>query len=269
MKIRRKLRPTWFAPGVELYLGDCMEVLPRLPKGSVDAIVTSPPYAMQRAKQYGGVPEEEYPAWTVGWCNAARSALTERGSIFINIRENIRNGQISDYVHRTRLALREASWVECEELIWVKRDGAPVGSGHRPRRSWERILWFAKTGDCLCMPKQGGNPAGSIREPTGRGLQLWRKIRHKEEKVGAVRVRDYVVTAGGRSARGDWLHPAVYPVEVPRYLIRLVTEPGHTVCDPFTGSGTTGVAAVRKGRRFVGIEIKREYLDISVRRLAR
>ena len=101
----------------ELFEGDCIEVIKGLPQESVDAVVTSPPYAMRRAKLYGGIPESEYPAWTVTWMEQVRRVLKPQGSVLINIREHIRNGEMSDYVHRTRLALREAGWIECDELI--------------------------------------------------------------------------------------------------------------------------------------------------------
>src|SRR5690606_26585109 len=103
-----------------------------LPDASVDALITSPPYAMQRKDTYGGVPEADYPAWTVAWMAEARRVLKPDGSAVINIRPHVRNGQISDYVLRTRLALREDGWAEVEELIWNKISGAPLGAVNRP-----------------------------------------------------------------------------------------------------------------------------------------
>lgn len=110
-----------------LYTGDCIDVLKTLPDSSVDSVVTSPPYAMQRATTYGGIPEKDYPEWTVEWMTEVWRVLKDDGSVIINIRPHIRNGQISDYVLRTRLALREAGWCELEELIWNKKGGAPFG----------------------------------------------------------------------------------------------------------------------------------------------
>jgi site-specific DNA-methyltransferase (adenine-specific) len=110
----------------EVIHGDCLNVMPTLAVDSVDAVVTSPPYAMQRKKQYGGIPEADYPAWTVAWLAALRPALKERGSVLLNIREHVKDGQISDYVHHTRLAARAAGWIECDEIIWNKRGSPPV-----------------------------------------------------------------------------------------------------------------------------------------------
>ena len=63
--------------------------------------------------------------------------MTPDGSVFLVIRPHVRDGVLSDYVLRTRLALREAGWHECEELIWLKPDAPPLGSKLRPRRAWE------------------------------------------------------------------------------------------------------------------------------------
>lgn len=75
---------------------------------------------MQRAYQYGGVKEKDYPQWTVDWMRLLKPKLKADASVCINIRPNIKNGEISDYVLKTRLALRADGWKECEELIWIK-----------------------------------------------------------------------------------------------------------------------------------------------------
>lgn len=116
----------------ELHQGDCIKVMRSMPAESVDSIVTSPPYAEQRKSTYGGIPEADYPAWTVAWMTEAWRVLKPNGSVLINIRPHVRNGQISDYVLRTRLALRESGWAEIEELIWDKKGGAPMGHTGRP-----------------------------------------------------------------------------------------------------------------------------------------
>src|SRR4051812_17092187 len=103
----------------------CFDALAKIPNNSINAVITSPPYAEQRKKQYGGVSEADYPTWTVEWMSAIWDRLTDDGNVAIVIRPHLKNGQISDYVLRTRLALREAGWRECEELIWIKPGSPP------------------------------------------------------------------------------------------------------------------------------------------------
>ena len=100
---------------------------------------------MKRKRQYGGVPEKEYPAWMCRVMAALRPKLAADGSVLVVIRSHIRDGVVSDYVLRTRLALREDGWCECEELIWLKPNAPPLGSDYRPRRTWEHILWFSRS----------------------------------------------------------------------------------------------------------------------------
>ena len=127
-----------------IHHGDCIDVMRTLAAESVDAVITSPPYAMQRKATYGGIPEVDYPEWTVAWMREVRRVLRPDGNVVINIRPHVKNGQISDYTLRTRLALRDDGWNEVEELIWHKKGGAPLGAVKRPRRSWESLHWFAK-----------------------------------------------------------------------------------------------------------------------------
>ena len=129
----------------QILCGDALSLIPRLANRSVNLCLTSPPYAMQRKRQYGGVAEKDYAAWMTKVMEALRPKLTNDGSVLIVIRSHVRDGVISDYVLRTRLALREDGWYECEEMIWLKPDAPPLGSDYRPRRTWEHILWFAKS----------------------------------------------------------------------------------------------------------------------------
>ena len=124
--------------GLTVYNADVLDALPALEPGSVDAVVTSPPYAMQRASTYGGVPEKDYPDWTVEWMNALKPALTERGSVMLNISPHVKGGLLADYVLRMRLALRADGWYEHDELVWVKPNAFPTGDTKRPARSWTR-----------------------------------------------------------------------------------------------------------------------------------
>lgn len=252
--------------------GDCIEVMASLPSASVDAVITSPPYAMQRAATYGGVPEAEYPAWTVAWMEQACRLLKPNGSAVINIRPHVRGGGISDYTLRTRLALRDAGWNEVDELIWDK-GGAPFGHPVRPRRSWESLHWFAKHGRPYCNAKAGGvapvrpGTDGVGRPRPGPHVNGWDPTR-----LGAVevaRVPDLIRLSTRNNENDDGLntHPAVYPPALAGWVGKLVCPPGGTVLDPFSGSGSTGVACLRNEWNYIGIEIDPGYAAMSRKRL--
>lgn len=261
---------------IDLHHGDCIEVMRSLPAESVDAIVTSPPYAEQRKSTYGGIPEKDYPAWTVAWMAEAWRALKPSGSVLINIRPHIKNGQISDYTLRTRLALREAGWNECEELIWHKPgSGGPFGSNMRPSRAWESVHWFAKHGNpwvdtkaageekITIIPKNYGK-ASEAGEYGGDPHMTFaeRKTRRK------VRVEDAVTVLTEKGGKNPGIaHPAMFPVNLPEWLGKLVCPPGGTILDPFSGSASTGIAAIRNGWNYIGIDAVEEYVDMSRLRL--
>lgn len=251
-----------------IHHGDCIEVMRTLPAESVDAIVTSPPYAMQREATYGGVSEADYPAWTVAWMTEAQRLLKPDGSALINIRPHIKNGQISDYTLRTRLALRGAGWIEVDELIWHKTNGMPTGSPRKPRRSWESIHWFAKHGQPYSDAKANGKPS---TRPTGMHYGQSAREGWAHDAKGAnstphvARAADVISIAKGTATTG---HPAPFPVALAEWCGALTCPPGGTILDPFSGSGTTGVAAIRNGWDYIGIDAVEEYVGRSRLRLA-
>ncbi len=257
---------TYSENGVTIHVGDALTVLRTLPSESVNCCVTSPPYAMQRAGFYAGVEEGDYPAWTVAWLEASRHALKPDASVFIVIREHIRAGQMSDYVHLTRLAVRAAGWLELDELIWIKPCSPPVGNINRPRRSWERILWFSRTPKPYCQAKKVGNKVKVCL--SGEIFNTWLVGKAGVGKwEGVPRYRDYIEIGTSRCCKTG--HPAAFPEGLASWLIELGCPPGGVVLDPFFGSGTTGQAARSLGRQAVGIELNPDYIELCSERLSR
>lgn len=253
----------------KIYNEDCLEGMKRIPDKSISCVITSPPYAEQRKFQYGGIPEEYYPQWTVNWCELLKNKLKDDGSVFINIRPHIINGEISDYVLKTRLALRDNGWIECEELIWIKPNSPPLGSINRPRRAWESILWFSKTNKIKCYPKSNGCPSNRLGFEANKFEQGGKSHIHagqNKAKIGVARSRDYIEVGTGKVEKG-LKHPAMYPCEIPEYLIKLTTDENDNVLDPFIGSGTTAIACLNTNRNYIGFEIDKGYFDIAEKRV--
>ena len=250
--------------------GDALTLIPTLPDRSVNLCLTSPPYAMQRKRQYGGVAEQEYTAWLCRVMAALRPKLTAEGSVLLVIRSHVRDGVVSDYVLRTRLALCEDGWKEFQECVWVKRGAPFLGSHDRLRASFEPILCFSKSKVPYINLTANGNYsdrigfAGAFR--FGDNNHFHSK-RPSKPKIGQSRGTDVFTTNPADNGNGI-MHPAAYPVSLCEQLILQFSREGDTVLDPFCGSGTTLVAAQRLERRWIGFDIKREYVEIAASRLA-
>jgi len=253
--------------------GDCAKMIPRLPDKSVNLALCSPPYCEQRKGMYPGVSEHDFPGFTVNWMEKLSPKLADDGSVLIVIRPHLRKGVISDYVLRTRLALREAGWHECEELIWYKPDGGGcLGSNRRPRRAYESILWFSKTHNPFIDTKACGgwsdniSPRGSTRFGKGTNRPI-HTGQNSEIKSGPTKMADVIsVPISGISS--GVMHPAMFPMPLAEKLIKTFCPENGTVLDCFAGSGTTLLAAQATGRNFYGIDVMQEYVDIARLRLA-
>lgn len=252
----------------EIWLGDCLELMKNIPDKSVDLILCSPPYAEQRKKQYGGIEEKEYPVWTANWMEQVKRVLSDKSSVIINIRPNLKDGQISDYVLKTRLYLRECGWTENEELIWIKRDSPPLGSINRPRRSWESLLWFSLSGKPKCYPKANGTYSKTLFNGGNKGVGDYISSQTSFKTDGVARCRDFVeVNIGLNDKSKNNIHPAQYPVALCEWIIKLFTLENEVVLDPFIGSGNTALAAKNLNRQFIGIEKEENYYNICLERL--
>lgn len=176
---------------------------------------------------------------------------------------------------RVALAMQADGWILRSEIIWAKKNVMPESVTDRPTKSHEHIFLFAKS------PKYFYD-AAAIREEaapeTAKRYSAGYATYGKNQRVGSFEdtreAREYTPDAlDGRNKRDVWhvatvpfpgAHFAVYPPELIRPCIRAGSEPGDTVLDPFSGSGTTGAVANFEGRRYVGIDLNREYLDLSL-----
>jgi site-specific DNA-methyltransferase (adenine-specific) len=256
-----------------LYLGDALEILPTLPAASVDLIMTSPPYADQRKKTYGGIPPEEYAQWFLPFSQELYRVLKPDGSFVLNIKERVVDGERATYVMELVLAMRKQGWLWTEEYIWHKRNCYPGKWPNRFRDAWEHCYHFTKQKGFKMYQHAVMVPVGDWADKRLSALSKQDYIRD-ESRVGSgfgKRIvnwigRDMVYPTNVlhlATECGNKEHSAAFPLEFPSWFIRLFSKEGDVVLDPFMGSGTTALAARRLGRKYVGIEIKTEYYQRS------
>jgi DNA modification methylase len=263
----------------KIILGDCEQVLREFPDNSVDLIFTSPPYADQRIRTYGGVRPNEYVDWFLPKAEQFLRVLKPSGTFILNIKERVVNGERHIYVIELVLRMREQGWLWTEEFVWHKKNSYPGKWPNRFRDAWERLLQFNKRRKFNMYQEAVMVPVGGWAQDRLANLSETDKIRD-ESKVESgfgknisnwlgrdmVYPNNVVHMATECSNRG---HSAAFPVDLPTWFIRLFTVEGDVVLDPFVGSGTTAVAAKQLGRKFVGIDISEEYCQIAEERVMR
>jgi len=260
-----------------IMLGDAANELAQLHTDSVQLIFTSPPYADQRKKTYGGIHPDEYVDWFLPISRELLRVLNPRGTFVLNIKEKAVNGERHTYVLDLIKALREQGWLWTEEFIWHKKNCYPGKWPNRFRDSWERLLQFNKSKKFDMYQEEVMVPVGDWAEARLRNLSETDKIRD-ESKVESgfgknisnwvgremVYPTNVIHMATETNNQG---HSAVFPKQLPEWFIKLFTVPGDTVLDPFAGSGTTLYVARKMKRKAVGIEIVPEYVDAIEARL--
>ena len=263
-----------------LLLGDCRQRLANVDDDSVDLIVTSPPYANQRAATYGGVKPADYVDWFLPIAAELYRVLKPTGTFVLNIKEPAVNGERHTHVIELILEMRRRQgWLWTEEFVWHKKNCYPGKWPNRFRDSWERLLQFNKQRKFKMNQEAVMVPVGDWYDNRMRNLSETDRIRD-ESKVGSGfgkkvenwlgRDMVYPTNVLHRATEcGNRNHSAVFPYWLPEWFIDLFTDPGDTVLDPFIGSGTTAFAALDKGRNVIGIEKHKPYYQALHERLAR
>ena len=258
--------------------GDCEEVLKGIPADSIDLIFTSPPYANNRKTTYDGIPIDGYVDWFLPIGEELYRVLSPTGSFVLNIKERAVDGQRQTYVLKLILELQAQGWLWVEEYIWHKRNAFPGKWPNRFRDAWERCLHFTKNKrfsmyqDEVMVPmgdwakarlanlsdKDQSRHESQVSSGLGRNVSNW----VGRDKAYPTNVLHFATECSNRH------HSAAFPRKLPEWFIRLFTTEGDVVLDPFVGSGTTAIAALGLGRRFVGIELSADYHRLATDALA-
>jgi site-specific DNA-methyltransferase (adenine-specific) len=269
-----------------LYNGDSTKLLTdvkKFPDKSIDLIITSPPYADKRKHSYGGVSPDKYVEWFSPIAEELYRVLKDDGSFILNIKEHPQNGERGTYVLELILKLKEQGWFWIEEYCWYKKNSFPGKWPNRFRDSWERCLHFTKNKKFKMFQDAVKVPIGDWSKKRfksmkkndfvryisknnhhlGRNVSNWlnkKKVYPHNvivlEEEHRLYFSNVVETA---VASSDKNHSAIFPLELPSWFIRLFSRKNDVILDPFLGSGTTAVAATLLGRKYIGIELNKEY----------
>ena len=273
------------------YTGDSMELLDHLPEGSVNLVVTSPPFALLREKTYGNRAQEHYVDWLLGFATKVRRALKDDGSFVIDMGGAYQRGVPSRSLYQFRFLLRavdEVGLFLAEDVYWNNPAKLPspiewVNKRKlRMKDSVNNLWWFGKTEwpkadvskvlapysarmhklfedpDKFYTPKK--RPSG---HDIGRGFAKDNGGAIPSNLISVPNTESNGFYASCCKLVGTPAHPARFPVDIPRHFIRMCTDPGDVVLDIFAGSNTTGQVAEADGRRWLAFEQSAEYVAAS------
>lgn len=231
-----------------LWHGDCLELMGRIPDGSVDLIAADLPYGTTACKWDTVIPFG--PLWS-----HYRRIIMPRGGVIV---------LTAAQPFASALVMSNPRWFRYED-IWAKT--TPTGfldANRKPMRRHENILVFSPIGSRTFNPQMTEGPPYKVKN--GPQTQVYGKFERKTCDNPGLRYPTSIVQAANARIRGG--HPTQKPVALFEYLIRTHSNPGDTVLDNTMGSGTTGVACVRTGRKFIGIEKDAGYFEVAQRRIA-
>lgn len=249
---------------ITLYSGDCAKLLKEIPDKTVDLILTSPPYCIGKEYEDPHDDVESFKKQHERIFDDLYRVLKDGGSICWQVGYHISDKCVVplDYIiydlFTSLSKTKTHPLILRNRIIWTFGHG--LNSTKRFSGRHEMILWFTKGEqkyfnlDCIRVPQKypgkksykGPNKGKLSGNPLGKNpSDVW--------EIPNVNAKHVEKTG----------HPCQFPVAIPQRLIRALTQPGELVLDPFSGAGTTGVAAIIEKRNFAGAEIKTEYYDIA------
>ncbi len=251
-----------------LFNGDCLDVMPTLPAGSVDLTVTSPPY--DNLRTYNDSLNDWTPAkWQAVLAELYR--ITKDGGVVVwNVGDATIRGSETGTSFRQALYAMECGFRLHDTMIWNKGCFSAVGAlASRYAPVFEYMFVFSKGAPHTFNPIKD--------KPNKCAGETRRHITHRQSDGSMKRGKGCTLAEFGQRyniweitpqhQRGDNKHPAPFPDAIARDHILSWSNPNDIVFDPFLGSGTTGVAAGNTGRRFIGIERDPDYFAICQRRI--
>jgi DNA modification methylase len=275
------------------HCGDSLELLTAVPDGSVQAIITSPPFALKRKKKYGNPTEDEYLDWFLAFAPHFRRVLKKNGSLVIDIGGAWMPGSPTRSIYQFELLVslvRDHKFFLAEEFYWHNKAKIPGPAQWvtieriRVKDSVNPIWWLSKSERPRADNRRVLKPYGEAqlrlfrrgyndgRRPSGHKVgQKWGVDNggaipsHLIEVSNTRSVDPYQVYC---RKHGHGIHPARFPREVPEFFVKFLTEPGDLVLDPFSGSNMTGAVAEELGRKWLAFEQNDDYIQGSIGRFA-
>lgn len=283
--------PAYFTSRGAAFIGDSRELLGDLPDGSVNLVITSPPFALQRQKAYGNLDQHEYIDWFLEFGRIVHRKLRDDGSFVVDFGGAYMKGVPVRSLYNFRVLIRmvdELGFYLAEDFYWFNPSKLPspiewVNKRKlRVKDSVNTVWWFSKTewpkADITkVLAPYSERMKKLIEDPDKFYRPMVRPSGHDigrgfaKDNGGAIPPN--LIQVPNSESNGQYLtgckivgtkgHPARFPTKLPEFFIRMLTEPDDLVVDIFGGSNTTGQVAEAENRRWMAFEALAEYVAAS------
>ncbi|MDR0806456.1 MAG: site-specific DNA-methyltransferase [Enterobacteriaceae bacterium] len=276
----------------EAYIADSLEMLAQIPNESVNLVMTSPPFALQRKKDYGNREQHEYIDWLAEFASLVYNKLTPDGSFVVDLGGAYQKGIPIRSLYNYRVLIKfcdDIGFHLAEEFFWHNPSKLPspiewVNKRKiRAKDSVNTVWWLSKTewpkaNVSNVLTEYSDRMKKLIKDPEAYYSPAKRPSGHNigssfgKDNGGAIPSNLLQISNSEASSKylklckeiGIKAHPARFPAKLPEFFIRLLTEPNDLVIDIFAGSNTTGYVAEKEGRRWLAFEQLPEYLNASL-----
>ncbi len=248
--------------GFTLYNGDCLDILNQLPENSIDMIFADPPYNLSNGGftvHAGKMVSVNKGVWDVSkgflddyafhfrWLQACKRVLKPNGTLWVS-------GTYHS-IYQCGHALQSLGYHILNDISWFKPNASPNLSCRFFTASHETIIWARKDKKAKHTfnykeMKEGNWPEDKLKKPGLQMRSVWSMGTPKPEEKKYDK------------------HPTQKPIDLLKRIVLSSTNKGDIILDPFTGSSTTGIAAIMHGRKFIGIDTEKGYLDLSIKRFS-
>lgn len=275
-----------------MYHGDALELLSELSDNSISLVLTSPPFALQRKKEYGNEDQKDYIDWLLPFAELVYRKLRPDGSFVLDLGGAYHRGKPVRSLYNFRIPIRfcdDVGFYLAQDFYWFNPSKLPspiewVNKRKiRAKDAVNTLWWFSKSeypkaNISNVLVEYSARMKKLLEDPeafyTPKDRPSGHKISESFGKNNGGAIPSNLLQIPNSDSNSPYLrfckllgikpHPARFPVQIPRFFIRMLTEPGDLVVDIFAGSNTTGAAAEEEGRGWLGFEQHPDYVAASV-----
>ena len=254
----------------KLYLGETKEIISKMVEKNelVDMIFTSPPYYSFR-KNYSGngdgsvgsIHVDEYADWLLEFTEKFLQVLKPNGSFFLNINDKIENGVVHPVLDELKYKMsKQGLYLVAKPYIWFKKQSMPTNCKYRAIDRYEYVFHFSnstkpKFRATNCRTPHSEVTKRRMKRPVPTINSRDGVYEHTKIKLNADGALPHNVVITPAESNPSVLHPAPFHVDLAEWFIKVGSDVNDIVLDPFAGSSTTGVAAIKNERKYVGIDL--------------